>query len=752
MWTKVVNGKKSANGNYSEYLISSLEDFENPLYSTSGSIVYLPNKKNKWIYNNKTWFADKNNIIKKNYQVIMDYGSWTLGKEITESGTTDKEVLYKDITFNMAAQKIDLDISNIKFELFNLKSFDYASVVMYTGTTITKVQYSKAKELLFTDWFVPGCTSVRFQLYKHGIFGSHDVEGLSAKVLYKDETGEYIDPNSPTVFYDFISSHNLDTLGRQDIESFLFSSEVKYFTTFPAAIDFINNNIGGSSESTGAVCAVYRSSKMTILKLLSDISIPTSSVSLHKSIIIDFYNYVLTIKRINVEENISLCLYGKLTNSKLISVVGIYAFYNTDSSTNIYSYGMKFSIYYNASEIVFSNFNTRFCNTIHIADCNFNYTDTNTKSEIDFMFISYSKNVLIENCNAYINLPRRTYTSTNHTFECIYATPALNSFIIRNCNFESVCTNAQNMDYESFGITINSKSAEFSNFKAPVYIENSTIKGQSVAVMTQSVYYADFDIYVYNSFLSGADHGCIYSTGGGKTGSDGGHGATFHIQDSTCKVHSEGTGQNGYACYVGYNSHVYFDNVRFEGTNGSLGSPAVKTGNESSRTYSDTRVYMSNCSMSSLRLDSGTYAYLGKGMDTIKQSTVSGTKIDEGNKEYNHRAKSFVSNGITWYTNNGYSDAGTAITGTDIVMSEARAVDQNCVVKLNLSGTNVTRRAIFFNTNDEWIGYGSTVAGSAVPQGATYYRLQAKSTVSGGLINKTWMDARTVSFEEEPIV
>ena len=174
---------------------------------------------------------------------------------------------------------------------------------------------------------------------------------------------------------------------------------------------------------------------------------------------------------------------------------------------------------------------------------------------------------------------------------------------------------------------------------------------------------------IINSLLSGAGHGGVYALGG-----------TTYIQNSTLRKLDGSavipTSNNPYAAYFGYRSVVFCDSVTFDCLyNNSYGRPAIRK----EGSYKTVHAYFSNCTMRSIRVDAGTYAHLGQGMDYLKDTTVSGTIVDEGEESYSW----------TYSVNYGTSEYQTIIDEV-LTNTSARHTHDNKTVLDGITATDVT--------------------------------------------------------------
>ena len=156
--------------------------------------------------------------------------------------------------------------------------------------------------------------------------------------------------------------------------------------------------------------------------------------------------------------------------------------------------------------------------------------------------------------------------------------------------------------------------------------------------------------FVSNSTLEGAEHGGLYVSARMPAVQYAGISSTnyvinpYHacdryvgtfVQDSILRK-LDGTGSahnNLYSCYFGYGMIVHCNNVTFDSYNGAYNCPAVKASN--SYGNSKTKVYLSNCSLDDIRVDSGCEAILGAGIkDSVRNTTVSGTITNKPEEVY----------------------------------------------------------------------------------------------------------------------
>jgi hypothetical protein len=173
-------------------------------------------------------------------------------------------------------------------------------------------------------------------------------------------------------------------------------------------------------------------------------------------------------------------------------------------------------------------------------------------------------------------------------------------------------------------------------FDYNIFVRNSTVHAANCAIE------GSCNVYVSDSVLEGGEHGGIYTSAFGSSryttiGNDSyadytrldiGEGGKYYIQNTILRK-LDGTGSphnNLYSCYFGCGP-VYCNNVTFDSYNGQYNRPALK--------YDGTTAYLSNCSLSDIRVDANCKAVFGAGIpDTVRNASVSGTIVNKPTEVY----------------------------------------------------------------------------------------------------------------------
>ena len=208
----------------------------------------------------------------------------------------------------------------------------------------------------------------------------------------------------------------------------------------------------------------------------------------------------------------------------------------------------------------------------------------------------------------YVEFDKCSVVSKNSTAICNSNNPFSFNALLKNSTF--TVTSSDSGDATPAAISL---------FANVLILDNCVCESTNCAVAGVSKH-----TLIVNSLLSGAGHGGIYTSFG-----------TTYVQNSTLRKLDGSTviptSDNPYAAYFGYRSLVYCDNVTFDCLyNKSYGRPAIRK----EGSLKTVHVYFSNCTMQSIRVDSGTNAHMGQGMDYLKNTSVSGTIVDEGEESY----------------------------------------------------------------------------------------------------------------------
>jgi hypothetical protein len=415
---------------------------------------------------------------------------------------------------------------------------------------------------------------------------------------------EAVDPR--TVYQKFIDDNKLKQRNWVDLS---FVGGEYYYTDFLQAVADVNADTTANSttDSTNAVCQIFKNDEITVLRLLTDISL-TSNVVFEKSVIFDINGFTVS-----------------------CSGSGIFGQPNTTRySCNVIFYGAKSGSLLtgtNISALIYiqSEF-------FYILGGEYSLDVINKgTSTIALDYIQEEMNCEIYNAFIHANSTRPFANNrTLMTLRAIDNTPAIikiyNSKILANSTYtyanavRFIGSNIREVYIDGCSISANSpdlgdRSAigiiTFNSFNANV--KNSKIYGITSGIQNGNT------LYLQNCKCYSLYHGGIYNSPDGFLFAEN---CEFHR--SICPDGYTPTGRA--AAYFGYGSTAYLNDCSFIlDTEGDTSDGiAIKQGDTTEPTY----VYMSNCELPKLRCDSGQYVYLGEGIsDTIRNTTVNGTKV-----------------------------------------------------------------------------------------------------------------------------
>lgn len=449
----------------------------------------------------------------------------------------------------------------------------------------------------------------------------------SANAQSGKAVAEAIDPR--TVYQKFIDDNKLKQRNWVDLS---FVGGEYYYTDFLQAVADVNadTTVNSTTDSTNAVCQIFKNDEITVLRLLSDLSV-TTQVIFEKSVIFDINGYEISLSGNGVFGTSGLIFsgfikntvvfYGAKTGSKITA---------TDCSTIL---GIINQYFYILGGIIELNLTKTFSKSAyeityvvnHDEDTLFEIINTNiclndnrasgSNSIGIFFAISDIKNHIVNIFNSKI-----------YTYSTVTATNAINiskhvsviqSYLLgtfKNTKIMSISP-ADKGDNASIAIRTTQNTGILRLYDC--YVEGMTSGIQNRGIL-----------YLNNCICKSPAHGGLYNANYG----------IAYLQNS--EFHRN-KAIDGYipnanaAAYFGYSSTAYLNDCSFilDAEGDTSDGIAIKQGNTTEPTY----VYMSNCELPKLRCDSGQYVYLGEGIsDTIKNATVNGTKVltDENYSTY----------------------------------------------------------------------------------------------------------------------
>ena len=440
---------------------------------------------------------------------------------------------------------------------------------------------------------------------------STDIQYPSAKAV-----AEAVDPR--TVYQKFIDNNNLKQRNWVDLS---FVGGEYYYTDFLQAVADVNadTTVNSTTDSTNAVCQIFKNEDITVLRLLSDLSV-TTNVVFEKSVIFDINGYTITLNKDakfitndgTHPENEAIfygakqgsvvtgtdCLTLFQVKSHFYILGGIYNRISTDDGTGFYV------IYSKTSNV-----------EIDIAVYNaYLYTKSKGSYPAVALYVSTTtpSNISVNVYNSKLIAIGENTTIYGITLSSIKRT------LIQNCSIF-----AESFD-KGDGSAIGIKVMKSTNVEIETtqIIKNSKIYGITSGIQNNGT------LYLQNCKCYSPYHGGVYN------------GTNGFLYAENCEFHRsicpDGYTPTGWAAsYFGYSSTAYLNDCSFIlDTEGDTSDGiAIKQGDTTEPTY----VYMSNSELPKLRCDSGQYVYLGEGIsDTIKNATVNGTKIltDENYSTY----------------------------------------------------------------------------------------------------------------------
>lgn len=438
----------------------------------------------------------------------------------------------------------------------------------------------------------------------------------SANAQSGKAVAEAIDPR--TVYQKFIDDNKLKQRNWVDLS---FVGGEYYYTDFLQAVADINadTTVNSTTDSTNAVCQIFKNDEITVLRLLSDIPV-TTEVIFEKSVIFDVNGCTIS-----------------LSNNGIIGKSGI-SFKKVINYTFII-YGAKIGSVIIANDCeVMLNFNQQYSYLIG-GEYKLNLTNTYSKSGyVVVRGINSETQTTFEviNANIYINDNR---TSGYNSYGIFFSVADINKHIFNIYNTKifgystATATSAimigksSTLSYSNaFAFFKKSKfkcisqankgdnaSLAISIFAGNIKIDDCYIEGMTSGLQNKGT------LYLNNCICKSPAHGGIYNATNGVAYLIN---SEFHRNPTTEGYTPTGTA----AAYFGYGSIAYIDGCSFilDIDGDTSDGIAIKQGSGTI----PTKAFISNSEIPKLRCDSGQYVYLGEGIsDTIKNATVSGTKV-----------------------------------------------------------------------------------------------------------------------------
>lgn len=446
---------------------------------------------------------------------------------------------------------------------------------------------------------------------------STDIQYPSAKAV-----AEAIDPR--TVYQKFIDDNKLKQRNWVDLS---FVGGEYYYTDFLQAVADVNadTTVNSTTDSTNAVCQIFKNEDITILRLLSDLSV-TTEVIFEKSVIFDINGFIVSLSgngsfgAVNTSGtstkyyNTDVVYYGAKSGSTFIGTDIFALLWICTKNTFIIGGAYKLECNTKGNTVI-TIFNPTIDVNIDIVNC-FIYSYSNKAYVTNIQSNNiYCRNKNYKSFNVKIQNSKLYSGSANNRSHCIIIAPETDvmkgNFIIKDCSLEA--TSADLGDDSSRALLSCAEKLTAVNCK--FYGITSGISNRGTLYLQNCKCYSPYHGGVYNS-----TDGFLYAEN-----------CEFHR--SVCP---DGYTPTGWAAsYFGYGSTAYLNDCSFIlDTEGDTSNGiAIKQGSGTIPTY----VYMSNCELPKLRCDSGQYVYLGEGIsETIRNTTVSGTKVltDENYSTY----------------------------------------------------------------------------------------------------------------------
>lgn len=447
----------------------------------------------------------------------------------------------------------------------------------------------------------------------------------SANAQSGKAVAEAVDPR--TVYQKFIDDNKLKQRNWVDLS---FVGGEYYYTDFLQAVADVNADTteNSTTDSTSAVCQIFKNEEITVLRLLSDLSV-TTPIIFTKSIIFDINGFTISLSengvfgKDEIQEKLTIVYYGAKINST-ISATNVYSSILLNSQYTYILGGIYVSL--QNDDISFQDKYARYVilsETDGIFDCVFEVANCDIKIE--------STSQIQEAVGIHINRGADATDKIN----CLISNLKI---IASNINSETVTTNK----ISAFALWFDDRATQTKNL-INVKCENSTIKGLSIesgdyTANSMGAYCACHCLFE-NCNLIGIHSGislgqnvcylknciCISPIHGGMYVNSG---ATVYIDSCEFyhKIVNDVLTAFSSAAYFANGSVSYINNSSFIIESG-VSTPegiTIKGNNK----FPATKVYLSNCYLPNIRCDRGHYVYLGEGInETIQNVTVNGTKI-----------------------------------------------------------------------------------------------------------------------------
>lgn len=434
----------------------------------------------------------------------------------------------------------------------------------------------------------------------------------SANAQSGKAVAEAVDPR--TVYQKFIDDNNLKSRNWVDLS---FVGGEYYYTDFLQAVADVNadTTVNSTTDSTNAVCQIFKNEGITVLRLLSDLSV-NSNILFTKSVILDVNGYTVSCSgskahfgKLSADVlNIDFIIYGSKNNSTINSTdrTQMFAVYTKNFfilggnySANAIAQGLStICIYKQIGKV-----------NVEIYNANINM-HSEVKNAVTSIYCSTDYPATIKLFNTKI-----TTQAINHSY-------SYGVFVLEDTT-ANVRLEIFNSDISAVGIDDGDRSSiGILLYKAYTIIKNSKIYGITSGIENHSI------LYLQNCKCYSPYHGGVYNS------TDG------FLYAENCEFHRsvcpDGYTPTGWAAsYFGYGSIAYIDGCSFilDIDGDTYDGIAIKQGSGTI----PTKVFISNSELPKLRCDSGQYVYLGEGIsDTIRNTTVNGTKVltDENYSTY----------------------------------------------------------------------------------------------------------------------
>ena len=452
---------------------------------------------------------------------------------------------------------------------------------------------------------------------------STDIQYPSAKAV-----AEAIDPR--TVYQKFIDDNNLKQRKWVDLS---FVGGEYYYTDFLQAVADVNadTTVNSTTDSTNAVCQIFKNDEITVLRLLSDLSV-TTEVMFEKSVILDINGFTINLNGNGLfgdsvmsstfanPIDCTLVFYGAKLGSKVVSTDCLYMI--TFLQKYMYLLGGRYEListenYTISSFLIWIYLESTSDTILEVINTDI-YINSSVQSEWYGHYGIYIAVNDTYNHDVNIYSTKMYGYSTNDYTVCINSGKTKT---ITNPNIFIVCERSKFITISPANIGDNASAAVIPT-AGNIKLKDCYIEGMSGAIQSGATLYLD------NCICKSPAHGGFYNLSNGVAYLIN---SEFHRNPTTEGYTPTGTA----AAYFGYGSIAYIDGCSFilDIDGDTSHGIAIKQGDTTEPTY----VYMSNCELPKLRCDSGQYVYLGEGIsDTIRNTTVNGTKVltDENYSTY----------------------------------------------------------------------------------------------------------------------